>query len=79
MAPYKSYTSVGPTFTRPVQDPLAVALLDNQLYMLLDSHMKIIPFDKKILNDEKVKRSSFTFIEWMLLPVVGKFKTHIQL
>ena len=29
--PDKSYTLVGPTVTRPVQDPLDVKLLDNQL------------------------------------------------
>ena len=29
---YKPYTLVGPTVTRPVQDPLAVLLLDNQLH-----------------------------------------------
>ena len=28
---YKPYTLVGPTVTRPVQDPLAVLLLDNRL------------------------------------------------
>ena len=28
---------MGPTVTRPVQDPLAVALLDNQLYILLQA------------------------------------------
>ena len=27
------YTLVGPTITRPVQDPLAVTHLENQLYM----------------------------------------------
>ena len=27
------YTLVGPTVTRPVQDPLAVFLLDNRLYI----------------------------------------------
>ena len=37
---YKPYTLVGPTTTRLVQDPLAVKLLDNQLYMSPDSHMK---------------------------------------
>ena len=31
--PYKPYTLVGPTVTRPVQDPLAVVLLDNRLYI----------------------------------------------
>ena len=30
---------MGPTVTRPVQDPLAVLLLDNQLY---------IPYDKNL-------------------------------
>ena len=28
---YKPYTLVGPTVTRPVQDPLAVTHLENQL------------------------------------------------
>ena len=31
---YKPYTLVGPTVTSPVQDSLAVALLDIQLYNL---------------------------------------------
>ena len=30
---YKPYTLVGPTVTRPEQDPLAVVNLDNRLYM----------------------------------------------
>ena len=30
---YKPYTLVGPTVTRPVQDPLAAVLLENQLYI----------------------------------------------
>ena len=38
---YKPYTLVGPTTTRLVQDPLAVKLLDNQLYMSPDSHMNM--------------------------------------
>ena len=29
----KPYTLVGPTVTRPAQDPLAVKLLDNRLYI----------------------------------------------
>ena len=30
---YKPYTLVGPSVTRPVQDSLAVLLLENRLYM----------------------------------------------
>ena len=29
----QAYTLVGPTVTRPVQDPIAVVLLENQLYI----------------------------------------------
>ena len=32
---YQPYALVGPTVTRPVQDPLAVLLLDNQLYIYI--------------------------------------------
>ena len=32
---------MGPTVTRPVQDPLAVLLLDNRLYLSPDSNIKI--------------------------------------
>ena len=38
------YTLVGPTVTGPVQDPLAVLLLDIQLYMSADSHLKLAKF-----------------------------------
>ena len=31
---YKPYTLVWPTVTRQIQDPLAMLLLNNQLYML---------------------------------------------
>ena len=30
---YKPYTLVGPTVTRPVQDPLALLRLENKLFM----------------------------------------------
>ena len=41
---YKPYTLVKPTITRPVQDPLAVKLLDNQLYIsfLENEHTKAV-------------------------------------
>ena len=32
---YMPYTLVGPTITRPVQDPLVVLRLENQLFILL--------------------------------------------
>ena len=32
---YKPYTLMGPTVTRPVQDPLAVLRLENLLYMYI--------------------------------------------
>ena len=32
---YKPYTLVGPTVTRPVQDPLAVTCLKNLLYIII--------------------------------------------
>ena len=40
---------MGPTFTRPVQDPLAVVLLDNQLFMKLKKHFDLHQM-KKSLN-----------------------------
>ena len=39
------YIFVGPTVTRPVKDPLAVVLLDNQLYMTAHKFdPKLTPF-----------------------------------
>ena len=45
---YKPYTLVGPTVTRPVQDPLAVVLLDNLLYI----HASLLAMHdiKRLLN-----------------------------
>ena len=40
------YTLVGPTVTRLVQDPLAVYLLDNQLYTLLNENITTTPLPK---------------------------------
>ena len=41
---YKPFTSVGPTFTRPVQDPLAVLLLDNRLYLVEKDNNVMVKF-----------------------------------
>ena len=42
---HRSETLVGPTATRPVQDPLAVLLLNNRLYMglLHFSELSVVP------------------------------------
>ena len=40
---YQPYTSVGPTVTRPVQDPLVLAanLLNNRLYVLKSGQLAV--------------------------------------
>ena len=42
------YTLVGPNVTRPVQDPLAVLLLDNRLYMQHIVYFYFAPFETKL-------------------------------
>ena len=46
------YTLVGPTVKRPVQDPLAVLLLDNRLYIL---HCGLQSFRKNFSTIVKVR------------------------
>ena len=61
---YKLYTLVGPTVTRPVQDPLAVKHLDNQLYILAIKTKNLKPFLK---FSYKLKNYSFTLLAKFLV------------
>ena len=46
---------VGPTVTRPVQDSLAVLLLDNQLCILTNSLKEQVSFENTSVEDNPVR------------------------
>ena len=65
-------TLVGPTVTRPVQDPLDVLLLDNQLYMLsmsknIDKTSQSLLSGHFVSTDSQIKLQ----LDEMVLPCCG--------